>query len=106
MRLSLIHICFLGGAKLGLLLCRECCRRMGWGLRVERAPEKGPQGIREQMQAQQFCIIAVRNDPAGCPAAIVQRQLHPKLCLHHIGLCSDLLQQLAQVCLLYTSRCV
>lgn len=22
---------FLGGAQLGLLLCRECCRRMGWG---------------------------------------------------------------------------
>ena len=30
--------CFLGGARLGLLLCRECCRRMGWGLRVEKAP--------------------------------------------------------------------
>ena len=28
--------CFLGGARLGLLLCRECCRRMGWGLRVEK----------------------------------------------------------------------
>ena len=37
--------CFLGGAKLGLLLCRECCRRMGWGLRVERAPEKGTQAV-------------------------------------------------------------
>ena len=49
------------------------------------------------MQAQQFCIIAVRHDPAGCPAAIVQRQFHPKLRLHHIGLCGDLLQQLAQV---------
>ena len=36
--------CFLGGAKLGLLLCRECCRRMGWGLRVERAPVKGHTG--------------------------------------------------------------
>ena len=35
--------CFLGGAGLGLLLCRECCRRMGWDLRVEqRAPEKAP----------------------------------------------------------------
>ena len=42
------------------------------------------------MQAQQFCIIAVRHDPAGCPAAIVQRQFHPKLRLHHIGLCGDL----------------
>lgn len=30
---------------LGLLLCRECCRRMGWGLRVERAPEKGTQAV-------------------------------------------------------------
>ena len=50
----------------------------------------GPQGIRKQMQAQQFCIIAVRHDPAGCPAAIVQRQFHPKLRLHHIGLCGDL----------------
>lgn len=37
--------CFLGGAKLGLLLCRECCRRMGWGLRVEHAPEKGTQAV-------------------------------------------------------------
>ena len=38
--------CFLGGAKLGLLLCRECCRRMGWDLQVEqRAPEKGTQAV-------------------------------------------------------------
>ncbi len=37
--------CFLGGAQLGLLLCRECCRRMGWGLRVERASEKGTQAV-------------------------------------------------------------
>ena len=37
--------CFLGGAGLGLLLCRECCRRMGWGLRVARAPEKGTQAV-------------------------------------------------------------
>ena len=33
---------FLGGAQLGLLLCRECCRRMGWGLSVECAPERAP----------------------------------------------------------------
>ena len=37
--------CFLGGAKLGLVLCRECCRRMGWGLQVERAPEHGTQAV-------------------------------------------------------------
>lgn len=37
--------CFLGGARLGLLLCRECCRRMGWGLSVECAPEKGTQAV-------------------------------------------------------------
>ncbi len=37
--------CFLGGARLGLLLCRECCRRMGWGLRVEKAPECGTQAV-------------------------------------------------------------
>ena len=37
--------CFLGGAGLGLLLCRECCRRMGWGLSVECAPEKGTQAV-------------------------------------------------------------
>lgn len=37
--------CFLGGAKLGLLLCHECCRRMGWGLREESAPEKGTQAV-------------------------------------------------------------
>ena len=36
---------FLGGAKLGLLLSRECCRRMGWGLQVEHAPEKGTQAV-------------------------------------------------------------
>ena len=36
---------FLGGAKLGLVICRECCRRMGWGLRVENAPEKGTQAV-------------------------------------------------------------
>lgn len=36
---------FLGGAQLGLLLCRECCRRMGWGLQVEPAPEKGTQAV-------------------------------------------------------------
>ena len=37
--------CFLGGAQLGLLLCRECCRRMGWGLSVECAMERGTQAI-------------------------------------------------------------
>lgn len=38
--------CFLGGARLGLLLCRECCRRMGWDLQVEqRAPEKGTRAV-------------------------------------------------------------
>lgn len=38
--------CFLGGAGLGLLLCRECCRRMGWDLQVEqRAPEKGTRAV-------------------------------------------------------------
>ena len=37
---------FLGGAQLGLLLCRECCRRMGWDLQVEqRAPEKGTRAV-------------------------------------------------------------
>ena len=25
---------FLGGAQLGLLLCRECCRRMDWSLQL------------------------------------------------------------------------
>lgn len=28
---------FLGGAKLGLPLCRECCRRMGWDLQLTGA---------------------------------------------------------------------
>lgn len=36
---------FLGGAKLGLLLCRECCRRMSWGMRVEQAPERGTRAV-------------------------------------------------------------
>ena len=51
----------------------------------------------QQMQAQQLCIAAVGHHTAGRQAAIVQRQFHPKLRLHHIGLCGDLLQQLAQV---------
>ena len=37
--------CFLGGARLGLLLSRECSRRMGWGLRVEHAPEASAQAV-------------------------------------------------------------
>ena len=36
---------FLGSARMGLLLCRESCRRMGWGLSVERAPERGTQAV-------------------------------------------------------------
>lgn len=36
---------FLGGAQLGLLICRECCRRMGWGLQVEPAAECGTQAV-------------------------------------------------------------
>ena len=36
---------FLGGAQLGLLLCRECCRRMDWSLQLEPAPEKGTQAV-------------------------------------------------------------
>lgn len=36
---------FLGGAQLGLLLCRECCRRMDWSLQLEPAPAKGTQAV-------------------------------------------------------------
>ena len=36
---------FLGGAQLGLVLCRECCRRMGWGLTIEGIPEKGTRAL-------------------------------------------------------------
>ena len=36
---------FLGGAQLGLLLCQECCRRMGWSLQLEPAPEKGTRAV-------------------------------------------------------------
>ena len=36
---------FLGGAQLGLLLCQECCRRMGWSLQLEPAPQKGTQAV-------------------------------------------------------------
>ena len=39
------HRSFLGGAQLGLLLCQECCRRMGWSLQLEPAPEKGTQAV-------------------------------------------------------------
>lgn len=36
---------FLGGAQLGLLLCRECCRRMDWSLQLKSAPAKGTQAV-------------------------------------------------------------
>ena len=36
---------FLGGAQLGLLLCQECCCRMGWSLQLEPAPEKGTRAV-------------------------------------------------------------
>ena len=36
---------FLGGAQLGLLLCRECCRRMDWNLQLEPAPAKGTRAV-------------------------------------------------------------
>ena len=36
---------FLGGAQLGLLLCRECCRRMDWSLQLEPAPAKGTRAV-------------------------------------------------------------
>ena len=36
---------FLGGAQLGLLLCRECCRRMDWSLQLEAAPQKGTRAV-------------------------------------------------------------
>ena len=36
---------FLGGAQLGLLLCRECCRRMNWSLQLEPAPTKGTKAV-------------------------------------------------------------
>ena len=36
---------FLGGAQLGLLLCQECCRRMGWSLQLKPALEKGTQAV-------------------------------------------------------------
>lgn len=36
---------FLGGAQLGLLLCRECCRRMNWSLQLEPAPAKGTKAV-------------------------------------------------------------
>ena len=39
------HRSFLGGAQLGLLLCQECCRRMGWSLQLEPAPEKGTRAV-------------------------------------------------------------
>ena len=32
---------FMGGAKLGLLLCQECCRRMSWGMQVKEDPNGG-----------------------------------------------------------------
>jgi signal transduction histidine kinase len=36
---------FLGGAQLGLVLCQECCRRMGWSLQLESAPQKGTKAV-------------------------------------------------------------
>ena len=41
-----LRACGTGGKVQLTLLCRECCRRMGWDLRVEqRAPEKGTRAV-------------------------------------------------------------
>ena len=40
-----LRACSAGGKVRLMLRRRECCRRMGWGLRVERAPEKGTQAV-------------------------------------------------------------
>lgn len=47
---------FLGGAQLGLLICRECCRRMGWQLVIQPAPDRGTQAI----------ITIPLSDPSVC----------------------------------------
>lgn len=52
---------FLGGAQLGLLICRECCRRMGWQLAIQSAPERGTQAI----------ITIPFSDPSMCAADTV-----------------------------------
>lgn len=36
---------FLGGAKAGLLICREICRRMGWVLELCQRPERGTRAV-------------------------------------------------------------
>lgn len=36
---------FLGGAQLGLLLCRESCRRMGWSLELQQASPRGTRAV-------------------------------------------------------------
>ena len=46
---------FLGGAQLGLVLCRECCRRMGWTLSLQPAAGQG--------------TLAVVSIPAAAPDA-------------------------------------
>ena len=41
-----LRACGTGGKVQLTLLCRECCRRMGWDLQVEqRAPEKGTRAV-------------------------------------------------------------
>lgn len=55
---------FLGGTQLGLVLCRECCRRMGWQLRLESAAGQGTQAI--------VSIPAVAPDSAGADSAVLR----------------------------------
>lgn len=61
---------FLGSAGLGLKLSRECCRRMGWKLRLEPAPEKGTRAILHIPANAERCpggAVALQSPGAGRP---------------------------------------
>lgn len=59
---------FLGSAGLGLKLSRECCRRVGWKLRLEPAPEKGTRAILTIPVSAEKCpggTVALKSPGAG-----------------------------------------
>lgn len=55
---------FLGGTQLGLVLCRECCRRMGWKLCLQPAAGQGTRAV--------VAIPAAAPDHSGADNAVLR----------------------------------
>ena len=76
---------FLGSARLGLLLCRECCRRMQWGLQVERGVVRGTRAVVtiplsvEGRKASQSTSVAELYSPGSLAAEQRQYRLRAML---------------------------